>query len=37
VFNGTARNVRATSTVAYVGRIVGYNNDIRKWEVINYH
>jgi hypothetical protein len=33
VFNGTAPNVRAGRTLAYVGRIVGYNNDLDKWEV----
>lgn len=33
VFNGTAPNVRAGRTLAYVGRIVGYNNDLEKWEV----
>jgi hypothetical protein len=36
VFNGTAPNVRAGRTVAYVGRIVGYNNDLDKWEVHSY-
>jgi len=36
VFNGTAPNVRAGRTLAYVGRIVGYNNDLDKWEVITF-
>ncbi len=33
VFNGTEPNVRAARTVAYVGIIVGYNNEFGKWEV----
>jgi hypothetical protein len=33
VFNGTAPNVRADRTLAYVGRIVGYNDGFGKWEV----
>ena len=33
VFNGTAPNVRADRTLAYVGRIVGYNDVFGKWEV----
>jgi hypothetical protein len=33
VFNGTAPNVRADRTLAYVGRIVGYNDGCGKWEV----
>jgi hypothetical protein len=36
VFNGTGSNVRASRTVAYVGRIVGYNKNIMKWEVHHY-
>ncbi len=36
VFNGTAPNVRAARTVAYIGRIVGYNDDLGKWEVHSY-
>ena len=36
VFNGTAPNVRAGRTLAYVGRIVGYNDDLDKWEVITF-
>jgi hypothetical protein len=33
VFQGTAAYVRGRNTVAFVGRIVGYNTEAGKWEV----
>ncbi len=33
VFQGTAAYVRGRNTVAFIGRIVRYNNDTAKWEV----
>ena len=33
VFQGTAAYVRGRNTVAFVGRIVGYNEEAGKWEV----
>jgi hypothetical protein len=33
VFQGTAAYVRGRNTVAFIGRIVGYNEDAAKWEV----
>ncbi len=34
VFQGTAAYVRGRNTVAFIGRIVGYNEDAAKWEVL---
>jgi hypothetical protein len=33
VFQGTAAYVKARNTVAFIGRIVGYNDEDAKWEV----
>jgi hypothetical protein len=33
VFQGTRPNVRGRNTVAYIGRIVGFNEGAAKWEV----
>ena len=33
VFQGTGPNVRGRNTVAYIGRIVGFNEAAGKWEV----
>ena len=33
VFQGTAAYVRGRNTVAFIGRIVGYNTEAGKWEV----
>ncbi len=33
VFQGTAAYVRGRNTVAFIGRIVGYNTETGKWEV----
>ena len=33
VFHGTGAYVEARNTVSYIGRIVGYNNELGKWEV----
>ena len=33
VFQGTAAYVRGRNTVAFIGRIVGYNTEANKWEV----
>ena len=33
VFQGTAAYVRGPNTIAFIGRIVGYNTEAGKWEV----
>ena len=33
VFQGTAAYVRGRNTVAFIGRVVGYNEGDAKWEV----
>ncbi len=33
VFHGTGAYVEGRKTVAYIGRIVGYNEALGKWEV----
>jgi hypothetical protein len=33
VFQGTTAYVKGRNTVAFIGRIVGYNDDKSKWEV----
>ena len=33
VFHGTGAYVEGRNTVSYIGRIVGYNNGLGKWEV----
>ena len=33
VFQGTAAYVRGRNSVAYIGRIAGYNDSAGKWEV----
>jgi hypothetical protein len=33
VFQGTAAYVRGRNTVAFIGRVVGYNERDAKWEV----
>ena len=36
VFQGTAAYVRGRNTVAFIGRVVGYNEGDAKWEVQPY-
>jgi hypothetical protein len=33
VFHGTGAYVKGRKTVSYIGRIVGYNKELDKWEV----
>ena len=33
VVHSTGAYVKARNTVSYIGRIVGYNNELGKWEV----
>ena len=33
VFHGTGAYVEGRNTVSYIGRIVGYSNELGKWEV----
>ncbi len=37
VFQGTTAYVKARNTVAFIGRIVGYNDDKAMWEVKAQH
>ena len=34
VFHGTGAYVEGRNTVSYIGRIVGYTNELSKWEVL---